>query len=128
MEGNPYSRMVAVFRGEASDQNRTGDTSEAGLGALPAKMRLGVVTQEVPLKIRVMGIEQPTEVLRVNECLTKGAKRETKITINESGYNTVFDDAEIEQMKIDLEVDDQVLLLTEDDQIFYILMKVVKAV
>lgn len=36
--------------------------------------------------------------------------------------------AEVEQLEIDLEAGDQVLLLTEDDQIFFILCKVVDAV
>ena len=42
--------------------------------------------------------------------------------------DTTIDDATVEQLEIDLEVDDQVLLLTEDDQVFYIVMKVVDAV
>lgn len=40
----------------------------------------------------------------------------------------IIDQAEYEQLEIDLAVGDQVLMLTEDDQIFYILMKVVDAV
>jgi hypothetical protein len=43
------------------------------------------------------------------------------------GTQTTVDEATVEQLEIDLEVGDQVLLLTEDDQIFYILMKVVVA-
>lgn len=41
---------------------------------------------------------------------------------------TEFDQAEQEQLELDLEKGDTVLLLTEDDQVFYILMKVVSAV
>ena len=159
--GDPYSRMAAILRSEAAEVTPTGETSMAGLGARPAKMRLGTVTQREPLKIRVMGIEQPTEALRINERLTRGAKWKTKVTSAKGSYdglsgklsgdvscsggqgspqlgevsggklrstNTVIDEAEMEQLEVDLEVDDQVLLLTEDDQIFYILMKVVKAV
>lgn len=39
-----------------------------------------------------------------------------------------LDQAEHRQLELDLEMGDTVLLLTEDDQIFYILMKVVDAV
>ena len=42
--------------------------------------------------------------------------------------DTTIDEATVEQLEIDLEVGDEVLLLTEDDQVFYIVMKVVKAV
>ena len=42
--------------------------------------------------------------------------------------DTTIDLARVEQLEIDLEVGDRVLLLTEDDQVFYIVMKVVNAV
>lgn len=42
--------------------------------------------------------------------------------------DTTVDEAVTEQLELDLEVGDEVLLLTEDDQIFYIVMKVVGAV
>lgn len=42
--------------------------------------------------------------------------------------DTTIDEAVVEQLEIDLEAGDEVLLLTEDDQVFYIVMKVVKAV
>lgn len=41
--------------------------------------------------------------------------------------DVIIDQTEHEQLEIDLEEGDTVLLLTEDDQIFYILMKVVDA-
>lgn len=41
--------------------------------------------------------------------------------------DVIIDQAEHEQLEIDLEEGDTVLLLTEDDQMFYILMKVVDA-
>lgn len=167
MDRDPYTRMVAVIRGETSEKSTTGETQPAGLGANPCKMRLGKVTQRVPLKITVAGIEQPTEVLKINERLTRNAKWKVQITSPDSDYKgltgqlsgpvkcshegcspgldkvtagelhstdtTIGKDTEasratVEQLEIDLEVGDQVLLLTEDDQIFYILMKVVDAV
>lgn len=159
--GDPYARMLEVLRGESSEASKTGETIHAGLGARPAKMRLGEVTQQVPLRIKVMGIEQPTEVLRINERLVKGATWKAKVTSPNSDYNgltgtlsgpvncsgghgspklgevtggnihstdTTIDEAVMEQLEIDLEVGDQVLLLTEDDQVFFIMMKVVRAV
>ncbi len=42
--------------------------------------------------------------------------------------DTVIDEARVEQLEIDLEAGDEVLLLTQDDQVFYIVMKVVDAV
>ncbi len=42
--------------------------------------------------------------------------------------DTVIDQGEAEQLELDLAVGDEVLLLTQDDQVFYIVMKVVNAV
>ena len=184
--GNPYARMVAVMRGESVEHSASrsgaqgaqaaGETDQAGLGAGPVKMRLGKVAQRKPLEIIVAGVRQPTEALRINERLTKGAKWKTKITASvdvlddparrpsatffgptgvygpvngtvvcgglgcsapqltsiDNGTlhvdDVIVDQTEHEQLEIDLEVGDQVLVLTEDDQVFYIIMKVVGAV
>lgn len=158
MDGNPYSRFVAVVRGESETAAPAGSV---GLGAAPARMRLGIVTQREPLKIRVAGIEQPTQALRINERLVKGDRWTVRLSGQNAAQNGLsvkltgavdcpggcgspqlssvaggsLQSAEIsmervtlEQLKIDLAVGDQVLLLTEDDQIFFILMKVVQAV
>ena len=182
--GNPYARMVAVMRGEAGEHSASrsglsgdqaaGETNQAGLGAEPAKMRLGTVVQRKPLEIMVAGTRQPAEVFKINERLTKGAKWKTKITapvdvledparrpsaaffgptgvygpvngavvcggagcapeltrINRGSLDVddvIIDQTEHEQLEIDLEEGDTVMLLTEDDQMFYILMKVVDA-
>lgn len=161
MEGNPYARIIGVVRGETQADAAARESIQGGVGAAPMKARLGTVTQRVPLKIRVAGIEQPTEVLRINERLVKGARWRMKLTSPQSAYSglvgaldgpisclgghgaprlgkvtggqlysgdTAIDEASVEQLEIDLEVGDQVLTLTEDDQIFYIIMKVVDAV
>lgn len=161
MDGNPYSLLAAAIRGESSETSKTGETSLTGLGAAPAKMRMGIVTQRVPLKIKVAGVEQPTEVLKINERLIKGDKQTVCLTGSDSTYSgvtgslsgpvscpggfgnpklstvtggtlkstgTKMEKVTLEQLEIDLQVGDQVLLLTEDDQIFFILMKVVDAV
>lgn len=161
MNRSIYSRMISVMRGEGSEVTPGGETSQAGLGAAPCRMRLGIVTQQVPLKIKVAGIEQPTQALRINERLVKGAKWKARLTSLDSKYNgltgslsgpvacagglgspklstvtggtlhsteTSMEQTVLEQLEIDLQAGDQVLLLTEDDQVFYILMKVVQAV
>lgn len=161
MDRSIYSRMISVMRREGSEVTPGGETSQAGLGAAPCRMRLGIVTQQVPLKIKVAGIEQPTQALRINERLIKGAKWKARLTSPDSTYNglngslsgpvecagglgspqlstvtggtlhsteTSMEQTVLEQLEIDLQTGDQVLLLTEDDQIFFILMKVVQAV
>ncbi|HIT31688.1 MAG TPA: hypothetical protein IAC25_02475 [Candidatus Enterenecus stercoripullorum] len=55
-----------------------------------------------------------------------GGQIQSKDTI--IGKDTPSGMATVKQLEVDLDVGDQVLLLTEDDQIFYILMKVVDAV
>lgn len=159
MDGDPYARMVAVMRAQGEDAGPAGDSQQAGLGAAPVRMRLGTVVTAAPLTVRVAGLVQPTEVLRINERLVKGARWRTKTTSPDSDYgglsgpvsgpvstpaglgslievtsgqlhstDTVIDEAVVEQLEIDLEPGDRVLLLTEDDQLFFILMKVVDAV
>lgn len=159
MEANPYAGLVALMRGQGLDANPAGDSVQAGLGAAPARMRLGQVVSVEPLKVKAAGLTQPTEVLKINERLVKGAKWKTKTTSPNSDYNrltgpiegpvntphglgslieftdgqvhsedTTIDEATVEQLELDLETGDTVLLLTEDDQVFYILMKVVDAV
>ena len=51
--------------------------------------------------------------------LTDGSVHSPDVTI---------DGAAVEQLELDLGKGDEVLLLTQDDQVFYIIMKVVKAV
>lgn len=161
MDGNPYAQLLALTREQAADAGPAGDSQQAGLGAAPARMRLGKVLTREPLTVKVAGLRQPTSVLKINERLVKGAKWRTKTTSPNSDYNgvtgpiqgpvttphgastgalerltggeihstdTTIDEATVEQLEIDLEVGDQVLMFTEDDQVFYITMKVVDAV
>ncbi len=158
-DGNPYARFVALARGVSADSMPAGDSEQAGTGAAPARMRLGEVISKEPLKVKVAGLNQPTEALKINERLVKGAKWKTKTTSPNSDIrdftgpisgpvqgvhgigslieftggdvhipDTTIDEATVEQLELDLEVGDTVLLLTEDDQVFYIIMKVVDAV
>lgn len=159
MEENPFTRFLAMVQEETADAGPAGDSAQAGLGAAPARMRLGRVVSAAPLTVRVAGIVQPTKALRVNERLVKGAKWKVKLTSPDSDYNgltgpiegpvttphgtgalisltdgqvhspdTTMDQAVTEQLEIDLEAGDEVLLLTQDDQVFYVLMKVVDVV
>lgn len=167
-DGDPYARMAALMRRQS--------------GAEGVKMRLGTVAQKEPLEVVTAGFRLPTEALKINERLTKGASWKTRTaspngrfgrltgnsgefrllpspvtgvlicdgegcapqltaltsgTLNsgnvlieqgELDLNVELDEAEHRQLELDLEVGDKVLMLTEDDQVFYILMKVVDAV
>ena len=159
MDSDPYAGLVALMRGQALDTNPAGDSRQAGVGAVPVRMRFGTVESVAPLRVKVAGKTMPTEILKINERLVKGARWRTKTTSPNSDYNTItgpisgpvdtphgtgalvcftdgevhsadttIDEATVEQLEIDLEVGDAVLLLTEDDQVFYIIMKVVDAV
>lgn len=161
MDKSIYSRMICAMRGEGTEFSPGAETSQTGLGAYPCRMRLGIVTQRVPLKIKVAGIEQPTQSLRINERLVKGAEWKARLTSPKSTYSglngsisgpvecpggfgspklstvtggtlqstgTEMEETLLEQLEIGLQVGDQVLLLTEDDQVFFVLMKVVQAV
>ena len=141
-DSNPYAAFIAMMADAALEDNPAGDSAQAGLGAVPARMRLGTVLTASPLTVRVAGLTQPARALRLNERLAKGAKWKTKTTSPNSDYRelsgavtgqmhsngTTIDEAVVEQLEIDLEPGNEVLLLTEDDQVFYIVMKVVKAV
>ena len=159
LEENPFARFLAMVQEQSANTGPAGDSAQAGLGAAPARMRLGRVVSAAPLTVRVAGIVQPTKALRINERLVKGARWKTKTTSPNSDYNgltgpiegpvstphgvgalveltdgrvhspdTVIDEAQVEQLEIDLEAGDEVLLLTQDDQVFYVMMKVVDAV
>ena len=139
MDGNPYATLAALARGIDPETGENYASSQAGLGSIQARMRLGRVVNVLPLTVKVAGENQPPSALRVNERLVKGARWKTKTTSPNSDYrglsgvvtgqvhsaDTVIDEAVVEQLELDLEA---VLLLTEDDQIFYIIMKVVDAV
>lgn len=117
MDGNPYSRMIAVIRDEG------GGNASTPPGVGPCRMRLGTVTQQTPLKIAVAGITQPSSALRLDARLCKGAKWTASI----KGGDVDADRAELELSEPVLKAGDQVLLLTSDDQVFYVLARVVSA-
>ena len=72
---------------QSADTGLAGDSAQAGLGAAPARMRLGRGVSAAPLPVRVAGTVQPTKALRINERLVKGARWKTKTTSPNSDYN-----------------------------------------
>lgn len=108
MEGDPYARMLSVFRGEN--------------GPEPVRFYLGQVTANAPLAVRVGGVTLPAAALRMDERLTQGAQQQLRLT----GAGLPME-VQAEQLEPALAAEDRVLLLTEDDQTFYVLMKVVGA-
>lgn len=142
MDGNPYATLAALARGREPETGESCASTQAGLGSIQVRMRLGRVVSTAPLTVNVAGLIQPPSALRVNERLVKGAKWKTKTTSPNSDYrglsgavtgqvhstDTVIDKATVEQLELDLEAEDEVLLLTQDDQVFYIIMKVARAV
>lgn len=63
MDGSPYARIVALARAQGLDANPAGDSAHAGLGAAPARMRLGTVLTAAPLTVRVAGIPDRKSVV-----------------------------------------------------------------
>ncbi len=78
MEENPFARFLAMVQEQSADTGPAGDSAQAGLGAAPARMRLGRVVSAAPLTVRVAGIVQPTKALRINERLGKGGGGENQ--------------------------------------------------
>lgn len=102
MADNPYSRIVGLFR---PDRNF----------AASVKLMLGQVTMLNPTQVKTAGITLPREALRINELLVRGV------------WPAAGADLTVDRLEPALKVGDQVLMVTDDGQIFYILAKVVNA-
>ena len=157
MDGDPYSRMISVMRNESAGQSDAGGAAQAELGSGPARMRLGRVVGLDPLQIRVAGMNLPASAFKINERLTDGSTWMMELASENSLYaglkgtlacpcpldsgggghqvgggslasdSTIIREATATQLGLALALGDELLLLTEDDQRFYILMKVVSA-
>lgn len=105
---NPYSEMARAFCAREEDGGR---------------LRFGVVTGTEPLAVEVGGLPVSGAALWVNETLLE-AEREAEIylPVHEIGEQN----AEI-KVKAPLSAGDRVLLYSDGDQVFYILVKVVSA-
>lgn len=120
MDGNPYSMVAALLAG-------TSDLPAAP-GAGPARIRVGVVVSASPLRISVAGVTLPAGCFLIDERIKKGYRHREQITFDSPPeWWTSDGKASVEQLEPYLDTGDRVLLLTEDDQLFYIVMKAVSA-
>lgn len=158
MDGNPYAALAALARsgaedgeGGASAQAGLGAVSvRSRLGrvetAAPLTVRVaGIVLPPGALRINerlvkgarwrmkltgpsgdFSGLTGPVSGPVSTPAGTGSLISLTDGTVHSTGV--VLDEAEAEQLELDLAEGDEVLLLTQDDQIFYIVMKVVDAV
>lgn len=138
MKEDPFSGLYGLMR----------DAGGAAVPAGNARLRLGTVTSPAPLKIDVAGTEQEAARFWIAHRLVDGHREKLRVTgsavsgalaINAACGNgshasmtirsgTVALDAVAAQSGPVLAAGDTVLLLTEDDQIFYIIDKVVQCV
>ncbi len=131
MEGNPYQKMLDIMKNEAKSIQKTW-------------LRVGEVVKVDPLTIRIAETEQSGNHLWINEQIQNEHKETVSfvgtgsLTGQLNGNRTTFSmDEEIpdERIRVQgenvlkncLRVGDKVLTLSEDDQIFYVLCKVVRA-
>ncbi len=105
---NPYSEMARAFCAREEDGGR---------------LRFGVVTGTEPLAVEVGGLPVSGAALWVSETLLE-VEREAEIFLPE--HEIGEPNAEI-RVKAPLSAGDRVLLYSDDDQVFYILVKVVSA-
>lgn len=131
MDENPYTRLAELMRRMAADPPLDLRETSANAEGAAVRLREGKVVSVQPLCVQVAGQKIPAKELKINERLTKDAKWrvriESKSTDFRSSTSDTVEDAKIEQLELDLEKGDKVLLLTSDDQLFYIIMKVVDA-
>lgn len=138
MQGNAYSEMAAMMREAAKPKGPMG----------PIHLLRGVVLEADPLKVDVAGTIQEADRFYISHRLVKGHQEllelactgvngslsiqascgygsHSSMTVHSGTLNTPRCMAT--QAEPVLKAGDEVLLLTEDDQIFYLIDKVVKA-
>lgn len=139
MRGDPYSELVGIMQETAQPQGPVG----------PVHLRLGTVLEADPLKVDVAGTDQEAARFYISHRLVKehwellrldctGVSEQFALTAgcplsahsgsaaSSSGtLNTPHCVAT--QAEPVLKPGDEVLLLTEDDQIFFVIDKVVRA-
>lgn len=140
MGSDAYAELIALIRGQ--------DNAAAGmLGSAPVRMRRGRVVSTEPMCVEVAGLRQPANALWINAALVKGTAWKVKLTSPEGTFRTLIgegglaalpsgtlksadatlDRADVQLLEPALAPGDHVLLLTEDDQIYYMIAKVVQA-
>lgn len=138
MQENAYSELVSIMRETAKPKGPMG----------PIHLRLGVVLEADPLKVDVAGTIQEAERFYISHRLVKGHQElleldcsgvngnlsiqascgygsHSSMSVSSGTLNTPRCVAA--QAEPVLKAGDEVLLLTEDDQTFYLMDKVVKA-
>lgn len=158
MDGNPYAALAALARGGTEDGEGGASVNAGlgavsarlrlgrVIGTKPLSVRVAGVAQPASaLKINerlTKGAKWKTKITSpsgdfkqlagpiqgpVNTPYGAGSLTElTDGTLHSAGVTV--GEATVEQLELDLAVGDEVLLLTADDQMFYIIMKVVDAV
>jgi len=109
MEGNPFAELAEML------PEQQGKKSGSNTGKLI--MRMGTVLTVTPLTVDVGGITASGNELRVNSAMLEHTE-----TVVPSGETPPGFEASVTPV---LSVGDTVLVLTEDDQLFYISCKVV---
>jgi len=118
MQGNPYTRLRNLMRTEGAKQAET--------DAL--RMTCGTVLSTSPLTLNVEGTPQEAERIYISARLLKGHTEPVTLSGLTCSTGAVDgSEAEIEVREPVLKAGDTVLLLTDDDQTFYLIDKVVQA-
>lgn len=94
----------------------------------PAAFAIGTVTAgtQEGLRVQCGGTELAGADLWINEMLLKGYTPQLEGTIHNGAYSIEVDREDLSRAQFALEAGDRVVLLTQDEQIYYLLCKVVK--
>ena len=126
-----YDRIYETMRKAGGEEARAGRL----------RLRLGTVTAVSPLSVEVAGTEQEAERFYISCRLVQGHTEQVTLSGGSGGFTAnngthsvslVPGTLRIEQVTQTLaapvlQAGDQVLLLTDDDQTFYLIDKVVRA-
>ncbi len=129
MEGDAFEKLYRLMRQAGGEESRAG-----GL-----RLRLGTVRGADPLRVDVGGTEQEAGRFYIAERLLQGSREQVTLSGGSGGFTAnggshsvslVADTLRISDTALTraepvLRPGDRVLLLTEDDQTFYLLDKVV---
>lgn len=122
MEDNPYSSLIGEFQGIAAENNRS-------------ILRIGKVVLQKPLKVLTGDILLEKSELKVNHLLLNSYKQKATFRLS-GGHLSVGECSGTPNGEFNgewnweeplFQVGDNLIMLTEDDQTFYILCKVVPA-
>lgn len=126
-----YDRIYETMRKAGGEEARAGRL----------RLRLGTVTAVSPLSVEVAGTEQEAERFYISCRLLAGHTENIKLTggaggftANSGSHGVSVDPGTVRLTQLvqtleepALQAGDQVLLLTDDDQTFYLIDKVVRA-